>query len=144
MKSTISMKSASRSRRGSATIIALSLVGIVGGAALAITGSLAADYRRTRLALQDAQLRQLLLASQFAIEEKAKTWGEIPDLKRWEIPLPAGGSSSSASLIVTGQVENGRVLFRVEAAMDRRHAAQQIELERTRSRWRIVGLELTP
>lgn len=67
------MNCARPSRPGFASIVALMMIALVGGAILAVTSLLAADLRRTQNEARDTQLRQLVIAgAQQAREQTAQ------------------------------------------------------------------------
>src|SRR5205809_844107 len=92
-------------RRGIATLFALALVGIAGAAVTLLLASLSADYRRTRQAGADAQVRELLVVGAASLTERAGRWDAAPGEEQWQVPLPpelqrASEAGAAASVAV--------------------------------------------
>jgi hypothetical protein len=104
-------------RRGVALLMAVMLIAVVGAVLSALTISISAEAKRTMRHAEDAQLRQLLLAGQFAAQtSNAQTpSGEVtlpPELKsagmsvRYEM---IGGASADGKLVrILARDGNGR------------------------------------
>src|SRR6185503_5943212 len=79
-------------RRGTALLMAVLMISIVGGSLAALTLAFAAQAKRTTRQAQDAQLRQLLLAGQVAAQQS------IGQSKSGEVALPADLRSAGGSV----------------------------------------------
>jgi hypothetical protein len=126
-----------RSRRGFATIMALTLLALVGVAIAALSVSFAADARRSANAAADAQLRQLLLTGCAAAREQLDHGGKVT------VPLPNELTSAGAALNVSIDPPNADVRrAHIDAALGRRHAWQIVTFQRQASRWVVMSAAL--
>ena len=114
-------------------------------AVLAMATRFATETKMTRHAVQDAQLRQLLLAGAAAarqqLNEPSKT---PPNDQPAPIALPAEIDGDDPSLVLrfSPTAADGARTVVVEAVLDRRHARQSLRFERSDGKWRIVHAEL--
>src|SRR4051812_1565563 len=91
------------SRRGFALITAVTLIGLVAMALAAVTLLFSANVRRTRDALADAQLRQLLLAGAQVATEQASSSASVN-----RIPLPPQFTEADLSWKVLQESDGNR------------------------------------
>jgi hypothetical protein len=74
---------------GFASIFAILMIALVGGAILAVTSLLAADARRTANEWRDAQLRQLVTAAAMDLTTRTRA-GENLAGQSYALPPPVG------------------------------------------------------
>lgn len=132
-----------RHPRGFAAMMAVILIGIVGATFLVMTAAATRDLRRTRDAVESAQLRQLLLAGAVDVAARARGWGEAPLQRDWDIPLPAALKGEEMSLhaqIVPLPDHTADV--RVEARRAGRIASQTLHFEREAQQWTVSAASL--
>ncbi|MEM7624055.1 MAG: hypothetical protein AAF333_00350 [Planctomycetota bacterium] len=115
-------------RRGIATFFAVAALGLVATAVLAMSTMLTIDHRRTRAAVTDAQLRQLLIAgadvaathaepgldvSDWRVVQLPKAFSELGGGLKWcRVKTPDARASPLTVLVVAeygGQVARQRV-----------------------------------
>lgn len=130
---------ARRPRRGGfATVLAVFLVGlVVAGLAVTVAG-LAAQGRRTRAAVVDAQLRQLLLAGGADVVARSADWPDDP-AGGWSVDVPAAGFTVGVRVRLTGA---GAAEATVTADGEHRRAVQRLTLRRAGGKWRLTGASL--
>ena len=125
---------------GMAIIIAIAMTAMVGIALLALATRLATEAKMTRYAAQDAQVRQLMLASAAtALHELNQT--EPP--KRGQpqaVQTPADPNGDATSLVLRFEPidadESQRVL--VDARVGKRHSRQLLRFELQKTKWQLV------
>ena len=137
-------------RRGGMTlVIAVLTIAVVSLAVLAMATRYATEAKMTRYALQDAQLRQLLLAGAAAAQQQLNrppgpAPEPTPDDRPLAVALPAEIDGDSPSLVLrfaTVAADGTRSVL-VQAAVDGRHARQTLRFERHDANWRMVEAEL--
>jgi type II secretory pathway component PulK len=127
-----------RNRRGFATLYAIALLGLVAVALTLLTKQVGYEIRRTKLASDDAQLRQLLLAGARSTLEHASRWGDAPTSESWQLDLPSSLAEKEDSLtIVCTPGESGEVNGEITARVDRRTALQTLRLKRSAQNWTV-------
>ena len=116
------------------------LVGlVVAGLAVTVAG-LAAQGRRTRAAVVDAQLRQLLLAGGADVVARSADWGDAT-AGSWTMAVPAELAGCTVNVRVE-PTDAGAAQATVTAAADRRRAVQRMTFKRVEDRWRLTGASL--
>ena len=136
-------------RRGMAMLIAVALVSLVGMAIAAVLALVRLELTRTADTLEDAQLRQMLLAGETAAREKLSAMtGDVPKAgEEVSVPLPAALAADGAALhlrIAAGP-DAGTLTTRevvVEATVGRRTLGQRLNYERDGGDWRLSGVVL--
>jgi hypothetical protein len=127
-----------RNGRGFATLYAIALLGIVAVALTLLTKQVGYEIRRTKLASDDAQLRQLLLAGAGSALEHAGRWGDAPTSESWEVHLPSSPAANEESLtIVCTPGESGEVNAEITARLNGRTAMQMLRLKRSAQKWTV-------
>lgn len=126
-----------RKPRGFAMVFAITCVA-VSAAALAVAGVMVAgESRRTRLAQEDLQLRQLLIAGQ----EIAAT--RLPLTASVDVKLPPQLISSGATLRLSPTSNSDfEEVIDVEAALPRHRMAQTLHYAKDSTGWRLVHVDL--
>lgn len=127
-------------RRGFAGILAITLLILVATTLAVVASSFSADARRTRVAIADAQLRQLLAVGALTATEHLRS-GTISS-ERQTIDLPLELKDISATLAVSMSVANGTATVLVEAALEADHARQVLRFEQRDGDWSIAAAEL--
>ena len=126
--------------RGFATILAVFLVGlVVAGMAVTVAG-LATQGRRTRAAVVDAQLRQLLLAGGADVVARSDTWPADPR-GVWTMGVPADLAGLTVGVGVTS-TGAGSAEAVVTARGDGRRAVQRMVWRRADARWQLAAVTL--
>jgi hypothetical protein len=131
------------SRRAFATVTAVVLLGIAAAGLAALAALFSADYRRTRDARTDAQLRQLLIAGAADVSEKAKAWPQNPPPAKWEVTVPELLAADGGR--VTNQPTAGEdQTFEVHVKADYlgRTARQTLRYRYTNDRWSLTDASL--
>ena len=127
------MNHAIRRRSGFAMVTAIVLMSLVGITLTMLTVAMRGDSRRTQLAEDDAQLRQLLLAgSAFAVSH-ADSNGHF------SVPLPESLRERSAELSVEIQSGQGsdEKIAEIEADIAKHGVSERIHLSRQGGNWRV-------
>lgn len=129
--------------RGFAIIVAIAMLALVGAAILVITREFSFNMTRTRLATQDAQLRQLLLAGAQDATIRARGWGGEVALSTWQIDLPQPLKQDGATLSLEARpVSSIAVEIRIDARIERRQSSQLLYFNRHDERWTLTDAEL--
>ena len=145
-------RAAGTRRRGMASIVAVGTIPLVAVALAAMLSLFAAEIRRTRDAAAGAQLRQLLVAGEWAARDRVgKNAGPVTEPADVPVMLPAelgGGEGEGADVgaALRLRIEPGegpeRVNVRVAATVGRAGAAQALVFERKGAGWELVRAEL--
>jgi type II secretory pathway pseudopilin PulG len=126
-------------RRGMAMLMAVMMISIIAAALAALTLSFSAQAKRTARQAQDAQLRQLLLAGQFAAQQS------IGHTAGGDVALPADlrseGTSVRYETIPGNKVDETQI--RVVARLDGgRTMTQTLRFTRVADHWELRAAEL--
>ena len=133
-----------RQRRGLAMLTAIALIALVGVAMAAAGAVFRLDLRRTAASVQDAQLRQLLVAGERAAREALPAAGAGAGAvteSDHPVALPPALAARGASLTVRfepGQ-KDADATATVEAALEGRVASQTLHYERGPAGWRLAS-----
>jgi len=117
-----------------ASIIAVVMIGLVGIALVTLGTVFAGQFKRTRAAAADAQLRQMLtagavMATQMSADDK-------------DISLPKELADDGAKLHVTVHRDGDRATAEIEANLGARSMDQTVHLERRDGRWKVAAAAL--
>ncbi|HWE96852.1 MAG TPA: hypothetical protein VG269_23025 [Tepidisphaeraceae bacterium] len=132
-------------RRAFATVTAVVLLGLAAAALAALATLFTSDYRRTREAQADAQLRQLLIAGAAEVSEKAKAWPDSPPDAKWDVLVP--GSLAADGGHVSNQTiagENQTIEVHIKAGYLARTAAQTVRYHHEAGRWILTDATIDP
>lgn len=134
-------------RPGFASVTAVILIALVGAALAAAVTLLGAESRRTRSAVEDAQLRQLLLAGEAGARQHLARRGAA-DGTAVPLALPADLSAAGArvELRFSPDEAGDSCEVRVDASLGRRRASQSLRFNRGNrgTEWQLVAAELNP
>jgi type II secretory pathway component PulK len=132
-----------KTRSGFATIVAITLIGLV-AAALANMGVVAkADFRRTANVRGHAQLTQLLLVGAADVAERSQQWGTGSLPQDWSVGLPGELSADGATLLIKLRSESDHsASAHIRAAIGDHTAQQELHLRQTDGVWQLVDVEL--
>jgi hypothetical protein len=132
-----------KTRSGFATILAITLVGLV-AAALGSMGVLAkADFRRTANVRGQAQLTQLLLVGAADVSERSKRWGNGKLPQDWSVGLPGELSADGAKLLIQLRNESDHsASAHIRAAIGDHIAQQELRFRQTDGVWQMVDVQL--
>lgn len=122
---------------------AVVLLGLSAVALAALAALFSADYRRTRDAGTDAQIRQLLVAGAADVTAKSKAWTDRPAEPQWEVAVPAPLAADGGRVtcrIVTA--EAGKVEVAIKAEYLGRTTPQTLHLARSGDRWELTAASL--
>ncbi|MEA2736609.1 MAG: hypothetical protein QOE14_3060 [Humisphaera sp.] len=118
-----------------AAVTAIVLMGLVASTLAALTMMFAADARRTRAAVAEAQFRQLLIAGAADVQQRLDKGQTTFDHKS---AAPADGAVQ-----LTATAEGDAVTAVVSATIGRRHASQTLRFTRSGgAKWRLASAEL--
>jgi hypothetical protein len=130
--------------RGFATLTAIALVALVAVAMAAAAAVFRLDVRRTAAAVDDAQLRQMLLAGERAARARLDARAGAPAAAAGEaVALPPPLAAAGATLRISIAPDAAGAAATVEAALAGRAAAQTLRYERGPGGWRLASAELT-
>lgn len=131
------------SRGAFATVTAIVLLALAATTLAALAGLFSVDYRRTRDAQTDAQLRQLLIAGAADVSAKAKAWaGNAPDAT-WDVPVPESLAANGGR--VTNQAivgENQTIEVHIKASYLTRTTAQTLRYRHMGGPWILTDAAL--
>ena len=138
-----------RQRRGLAMLTAIALIALVGVAMAAAGAVFRLDLRRTAASVQDAQLRQLLVAGERAAREALPAAGAGAGAvteSNHPVALPPALAARGESLVVRfgPRKKDGEATATVEAALEGRVASQTLLYERGPGGWRLASAALNP
>jgi hypothetical protein len=130
-------------RRAFATVTAVVLLGLAAAALAALATLFTSDYRRTRDAQTDAQLRQLLIAGAADVSEKAKAWaGNTPDAT-WDVPVPESLAANGGRITNQAIVgENQTIEVHIKARYLTRISAQTLRYNHKSGPWILTDATL--
>ena len=134
-----------RTRHGFAMLTALALVALVAVAMAAALSVFRLDLRRTAGTVDDAQLRQLLLAGQRAARDRLpRDAGAVPTIEQ-PVALPAPLAAEGAvTLRLRRGASRDTADVGVEARLGNRTATQTLHYERRPVDWSLVSADLAP
>ena len=141
-KSTLTLTSRRRDRRGFATLLAILLMMLVGTAMTVIGIMFAADARRTRSSGEEAQMRQLLTAGAVVAMHQLQA-SETPTTQP-ALALPDELSSTGAKLNVQLKRDGDHADATVRAQVNRRTMEQVVRFERRDGKWTPTSASLGP
>ncbi len=132
--------------RAFALLTGLVLLGLVGVALAAMSALFAQQARRTTDARRDAQLRQLLLASAVALEDRCAAWPAEAGEQAFAVALPKPLADNGASLSIQIRREPAStqpiLAAHVEARFQGQQLRQTLDLSHSAGRWHITGARL--
>lgn len=140
------MKRRSTNCAGFAAVTSIVLLGLVALALTAIASLTALEARRTHAEASRAQLRQLLLAGAADVQAHSLKWGDAAPTEDWRVSLPSDLSGDHALLAChcAAGAADGEARVTVDAALERDHASQVLQLRHDNGHWRIASAELQP
>jgi hypothetical protein len=124
-------------RSAFAAVTAIVLLGLVASMLAAMGIMFAADARRTRDAVADAQLRQLLIAGAADVQQRLDKGQTRFDLK---IEAPAEATMQVSAAAADGGDDAIRAT--VLAHLGTRRRMQTLHFTRDGDRWNLTGVEL--
>ncbi len=128
---------------GFAMILALILLALTAMALSALTQLAAEDFRRTREARIDAQLRQLLMAGAADAQQEAGRWPAEAVKSAWEVALPAEVGERLGRVSVSVSREgDGVARVVVVGQLEGRSMRQTVVMSRVDGRWRVSDAQL--
>jgi type II secretory pathway component PulK len=127
-------------RRGFATLIALGLIGLIGAALAALAVSFSHDVKRNARQMEDAQLRQLLIAGEAAA--RGSISGQVQP-EKVELPAELGSAGMSVTWERTAEASADGVQVRATArTTENRSAAQMLRFVKEANGWVLQSAEL--
>jgi len=120
-------------RHGTAGVVAIVLIGLVGAALVSMTSRFTYDARRTSQLSSEAQLRQLLIAGAQMIPNDPR-----PDQ---DLPTPLG---TLTILSITPSAQGEGIDVELRATLERRRLSQTVHLEKHGDKWTPTSGELAP
>jgi type II secretory pathway component PulK len=126
-------------RRGFALIIAITLIGLLGITIGTIGIAMRTDVLRTRQAVDDAQLRQLLLAG--AQQARARLAGATPVDGAMTLPQEIAGDGASVQLTQESTASDQSAV-RIDASVGKRQLSQVVHFAHRNDTWQVDGAEL--
>ena len=124
--------------RGFAMITAIIMLAVVSAALVVISRQFTFEATRTRLELDDTQLRQLLVAGAQDAAQRAGNWQSDPPAVTWDLQVPAAlrgeGAAVSVNSAPTGK-DSAEV--HVDAKFHGRHQTQLLHFSLQDGRWQI-------
>lgn len=134
------MMQASRRRAGFAMVTAIFLLSLVAMTLTALSAELFVQAGRTQVLVEDAQLRQLLLAGSVFAESHLESASSTP----LSVSLPDALPRQSAALTVEvrpGASASQRIA-EIEASLPRHQLSQQLHFSREGDSWRMTEAKL--
>ena len=133
-------------RRGFAMIVAIGLVALVAMAIATVLALVRLDLRRTAESLEQAQLRQMLLAGERAAGEQLAASEAAPAAQDVAVALPPGLAADGASLKLRLEPgpKDGTAAATVEAALAGKALAQTLRYQRGPDGWQLAAVQLAP
>ena len=136
------MKTRMTDRRGSAALLAVTMVGLAGVMIAALASLFAAEARRTRDAAAEAQLRQLLVAGASLAFECVRAATPIAADTAIQPPasLVIDNARVTMRLLPPADVDTARV--EVHAVLGEREMSQTLRFVRRDAGWSLAGATL--
>ena len=131
-----------KSRHGIATLLAITLIGLVGASLAGMTAYSAFEVRRTRALADEARLRQLLLAGAADVLARSRFWDQSPPAGKWTLPLPEEMKDSARVEIQVEAARDGTAIAHIAAGIGAQKLRQTVHLARERSTWECTSAEL--
>jgi type II secretory pathway component PulK len=131
-----------RSDKGFAIVTVVFMSMLVAAAATAMMMTLSADARRTMKVRVDAQLQQLLLASQQFAQEQLATSAPA-DHAEAAMPLPAALAGDAKVSAKAELVSSRFATIHVSASLAGLARNQSLQYERNESGWTLISATLT-
>ncbi len=130
-------------RRGFAMIVAIVLIALVSMCLTVLMVSIGAEFRRTQLTAEDAQLRQfILIAGPYA--ENRLNGNSVAEGQWVDLPLPKQFRDMDAKLRVQmheiAQADSCQVI--VSAQLSDRHAGQTLQFVKRDGKWVLDQAQL--
>ena len=130
------------SNKGFAIVTVVFMSMLVAAAATAMMMTLASDARRTMKVRVDAQLQQLLLASQQFTQEQLAA-SALADHAEVAMPLPAD-LAGDAKVSVKGELVSSRfATIHVSASLSGLARNQSLQYEKKESGWTLISATLS-
>ena len=95
------------------------------------------QYRLTQLAINQSQLRQLVIAAMIDTNHRSQSWTDSPPPSSWSIDVPAG--QGAINLQSTSDSAN-TLQVRVDAHSTTSHTTQILSYQRTDSKWKLIAV----
>jgi hypothetical protein len=130
-----------RKHNGFAMVTAIVLLGLTSIAMAVIGVAFKMQATRTQLQIQQAQIRQLLLAGSKEAQERLGSGKQVDEA----VVLPAELAESAAVLTLSSSdraTGTGRVTVEIEAALPHCRGAERVVFAGSGSDWRMVSAEL--
>ena len=126
-----------------ATILAITLLGLVTAALVTMAAVAKADFRRTASIQTQAQLRQLLLVGAADVSQRARKSGAGTSPQTWSIGLPKELAQEGERLSVELTVNaDGSAEAHVRAVAGAQIAEQWLQFGRSGDRWTLMNVRL--
>jgi hypothetical protein len=123
-------------------LMALAMLALVAATLLLLSRHFAYQVTRTRLAAQDAQLSQLLLAGAQDATQRSKTWPQAVQPAAWQIELPKVLADSGAKLSVELKASQIGADATIEARTSAGIAIETLHFRRADGAWTVGSAEL--
>jgi hypothetical protein len=127
-------------RRAFAGVLAITLLILVGATLAAVASAFAADARRTRLAVADAQLRQLLTAGAATAAAELQS-GDLPSGPK-PLTLPSDLADADVSAAMTFERTDDQAVVHVVAKSSSHAMGQTLRFRQSAGRWSLQSAEL--
>jgi len=130
-------------RRGFAIILAIAMMALASATIVVLTRQLGFEVTRTRLAVTDAQLRQLLVAGGRDAVAHAREWGKEAGVSDWQIDLPQPLKTQGATLMLGSRpVSPTMAEIRMDAQIEDRKISQTLHFSHAAGGWAPTDAEL--
>ena len=130
-------------RRGFAIILAIAMMALASAAIVVLTRQLGYEVTRTRLAVTDAQLRQLLVAGGRDAVTRARDWGKEAGASDWQMDLPQPLQAQGATLTLRSRpISPIMAEIEMDAQIEDRKISQTLHFSHAPGGWVLTDAEL--
>jgi hypothetical protein len=124
-------------------ILAIAMMALASAAIVVLTRQLGYEVTRTRLAVTDAQLRELLVAGGRDAAVRARGWGKEPNASDWQIDLPQPLKTQGATLTLRSRpVSPTMAEVQMDARIEDRRISQTLHFSHAGGDWALTDAEL--
>lgn len=122
---------------GFAIMTCIIFIGFVGVAIATMTAQFAAEMGRTRHAVDDSQVRQMLTWAAIDLSQRSQIKDFANSDVQIEFSLPKELAARNAKLSATPKINLNGLTFAISANLGTRSASQTIEFRKAGQRWKL-------
>jgi hypothetical protein len=132
----------SQKRHGTATLMAIVLIGLVGATLAGMAVFSGNELKRAHRLADEARLRQLLLAGAADAVGRSHEWKDVAPAAEWSLALPDALRGDAAVKLQCGPAGDGGAEINVVAQYDNRISQQTLHFAFVNANWKLRSAEL--